>query len=138
MQTCPKCRYTRKASDKNPDWQCPTCGIAYAKYDSASSEAATASHAAPAQTAESSGESSGWGFGTVFKGIAVAGGVFVAYLGYRSSNTQYIAAGAAVAVAALLWNVIQSGDNDWSSGWWGSSDNGTSDSDGGGGGGDGD
>ena len=129
MQACPKCRYTRKASDKNPDWQCPACGIAYAKYESASSEAATVSRAVPAQTEETSG----WGFGTVLKGIAVAGGVFVAYLGYRSSNTQYIAAGAAVAVAALLWNVIQSGNNDWSSGWWGSSDSGTSDGDGGGG-----
>ena len=133
MQACPKCRYTRKASDKNPDWQCPACGIAYAKYDSASSEA-TVPRAAPAPTEESSG----WGFGTVLRGIAVAGGAFVAYLGYRSSNTQYIAVGAALAVAALLWNVIQSGDNDWSSGWWGSSDSGSSDGDGGGGGGDGD
>jgi glutaredoxin len=29
--TCPKCRYTRKPSDDAPNWQCPSCGIAYAK-----------------------------------------------------------------------------------------------------------
>jgi hypothetical protein len=29
---CPKCRYARTASDGNPSWQCPRCGIAYAKY----------------------------------------------------------------------------------------------------------
>jgi hypothetical protein len=29
---CPKCRYSRKAADAAPDWQCPNCGIAYAKF----------------------------------------------------------------------------------------------------------
>ena len=29
---CPKCAYVRAASDRNPEWQCPACGIAYAKY----------------------------------------------------------------------------------------------------------
>ena len=29
---CPKCRYQRQAADHAvPDWQCPACGIAYAK-----------------------------------------------------------------------------------------------------------
>lgn len=28
---CPKCSYARKASDDCPDWQCPTCGVAYHK-----------------------------------------------------------------------------------------------------------
>jgi glutaredoxin len=33
IRNCPKCGYTRKASDAQvPDWQCPGCGIAYAKY----------------------------------------------------------------------------------------------------------
>lgn len=31
--TCPKCRYVRTAADSGvPDWQCPSCGIAYAKF----------------------------------------------------------------------------------------------------------
>lgn len=29
---CPKCAYTRQAVDLAPDWQCPACGIAYAKF----------------------------------------------------------------------------------------------------------
>src|SRR5947207_3713598 len=29
---CPKCRYVRTPADKTPDWQCPKCGIAYAKF----------------------------------------------------------------------------------------------------------
>ena len=28
---CPKCRYKRKPTDTTPDWQCPSCGIAYNK-----------------------------------------------------------------------------------------------------------
>jgi hypothetical protein len=29
---CPKCAYVRSEKDANPAWQCPGCGIAYAKY----------------------------------------------------------------------------------------------------------
>lgn len=29
---CPKCSYVRKATDVAPDWQCPKCGVAYAKF----------------------------------------------------------------------------------------------------------
>jgi hypothetical protein len=29
---CPKCSYVRKGSDHAPAWQCPSCGIAYAKF----------------------------------------------------------------------------------------------------------
>lgn len=36
MQTaavvCPKCSYARQPGDAAPAWQCPSCGIAYAKY----------------------------------------------------------------------------------------------------------
>ena len=28
---CPKCHYIRQQSDTSPDWQCPACGVAYAK-----------------------------------------------------------------------------------------------------------
>ena len=28
---CPKCGYTRKMGESVPDWQCPSCGVAYAK-----------------------------------------------------------------------------------------------------------
>ena len=29
---CPKCAYARKATDAAPEWQCPACGIVYAKF----------------------------------------------------------------------------------------------------------
>jgi len=29
---CPKCAYARTGQEANPAWQCPGCGIAYAKY----------------------------------------------------------------------------------------------------------
>jgi glutaredoxin len=33
IRNCPKCGYARKATDaKVPDWQCPSCGIAYQKF----------------------------------------------------------------------------------------------------------
>ena len=32
MQSCPKCHYVRKPTDTAPEWQCPSCGIAYAKF----------------------------------------------------------------------------------------------------------
>jgi protein-disulfide isomerase len=28
---CPKCGYLRKAQEAAPEWQCPSCGVAYAK-----------------------------------------------------------------------------------------------------------
>jgi glutaredoxin len=34
-QACPKCSYRRKPADTAPDWQCPSCGIAYAKFQGA-------------------------------------------------------------------------------------------------------
>lgn len=32
MTTCPKCGYVRKPLEQTPGWQCPSCHIAYAKY----------------------------------------------------------------------------------------------------------
>lgn len=31
MNTCPKCGYTRKPTDTAPDYECPRCGVVYAK-----------------------------------------------------------------------------------------------------------
>lgn len=30
-QICPKCSYIRQATDSCPDWQCPSCQVAYSK-----------------------------------------------------------------------------------------------------------
>lgn len=32
---CPKCGYRRRDGEIAPDWQCPSCGISYAKFGSA-------------------------------------------------------------------------------------------------------
>lgn len=29
---CPKCSHARRATDTGPEWQCPSCGVAYLKY----------------------------------------------------------------------------------------------------------
>ncbi|MCE5182262.1 MAG: glutaredoxin family protein [Betaproteobacteria bacterium] len=31
MTLCPKCNYVRSAQDSNPEWQCPSCHVAYCK-----------------------------------------------------------------------------------------------------------
>lgn len=36
---CPKCQYVRKESDLNPAWQCPSCCIAYSKFETNSTKA---------------------------------------------------------------------------------------------------
>jgi ribosomal protein L37AE/L43A len=32
-KTCPKCYYTRKENEQAPEWQCPSCQIAYNKFN---------------------------------------------------------------------------------------------------------
>lgn len=31
MTRCPKCNHLRTAQDINPEWECPSCGVAYSK-----------------------------------------------------------------------------------------------------------
>lgn len=49
---CPKCGYVRLATDVAPDWQCPSCQVAYIKAKASAGEpvAIPASAAAPAGT----------------------------------------------------------------------------------------
>ena len=46
MQTCPKCGYTRRPTDEAPDYECPSCGIIYARYDPERAEQLEAQRAA--------------------------------------------------------------------------------------------
>jgi hypothetical protein len=34
MKACPRCGHNRAANSEAPDWQCPSCGVAYQKYES--------------------------------------------------------------------------------------------------------
>jgi glutaredoxin len=40
---CPKCRHLRQPNETVPDWQCPACGVAYAKAGDAGRGVGTAS-----------------------------------------------------------------------------------------------
>jgi len=55
---CPKCRYERQPTDAAPDWQCPSCGVAYSKVETVSSQTQTASQAVFQRRSATSG---GWG-----------------------------------------------------------------------------
>ena len=50
-KTCPKCAYKRTAQETAPDWQCPKCGVAYAKA-AAGAASAPAARAPAAQAAQ--------------------------------------------------------------------------------------
>jgi hypothetical protein len=45
---CPKCRHVRAANEVAPDWQCPKCGVAYAKAAGAQSASASMPGTRPA------------------------------------------------------------------------------------------
>lgn len=65
---CPKCAYERTVGETAPDWQCPSCGVAYAKV-------AVAGAAAPARTASAGGHSAGKFAGFILLLVAVGVGV---------------------------------------------------------------
>lgn len=72
---CPKCSYKRKATDSAiPDWQCPSCSIAYAKYQAGG----PAPRSGEALARDSSEGVSAMMVLWIVIGIACAG-----YLGYR-------------------------------------------------------
>ncbi len=73
---CPKCGYVRSAAETAPDWQCPSCGVAYAKV------AAIANRDAPApvrrpQSASSAGKFASSILLLVAMGVGMALSVFV-------------------------------------------------------------
>lgn len=43
---CPKCGYVRKSTDTAPSWQCPSCGVAYAKAAAHATQQTTSSYTA--------------------------------------------------------------------------------------------
>lgn len=54
---CPKCEYIRKPTDHNPDWQCPSCGIAYNKAVAPKPRPAASAQRVNQQVASSTGTS---------------------------------------------------------------------------------
>lgn len=58
---CPKCSLVRPPDATNPDWQCPGCGICYAKFQNRSVEAVRAEQLIYVE------EKKGWDASKVFK-----------------------------------------------------------------------
>jgi glutaredoxin len=81
---CPKCRTLRPADTTVPDWQCPACGVAYAK---AGGDALAVPAVRRAQAAQAAVASDGllasvpWG-----KLLACAAIVYGAWLGFHRSG----------------------------------------------------
>jgi hypothetical protein len=58
---CPKCSHVRPADATNPDWQCPACGICYAKFGSQPAVQARPVHYGEIDARQ------GWNLGRLFK-----------------------------------------------------------------------
>jgi len=74
---CPKCRHVRTAADSGPDWQCPKCGIAYAKFGQTASASATVVTRAPAAAVQGGG-STGL---AMFTHLSIVLGSIIPFLG---------------------------------------------------------
>jgi len=74
--TCPKCRHVREADATSPAWQCPRCGIAYAK--AAEAEAPPPRHAGWTPSASTrSGDGPPWG--KLLLGVVVLAGAWTVF-----------------------------------------------------------
>lgn len=73
---CPECRQIRPPDATNPEWECPACGICYAKYGGENATLSRRERDAPVVA------SHGWSLGTPLKILAfvlVGWGVHTAY-----------------------------------------------------------
>lgn len=61
---CPKCKHVRGPNEASPDWQCPKCGVAYAKFLAAQQGAATTMTGTTPAARGSVAQSSSEGFST--------------------------------------------------------------------------
>ncbi len=78
MTTCPKCQYQRQPHDNAPEWQCPSCGVAYNKV------AAMAGDVAPARASRQAGRAAKGGSGARTLLIVVAVGLLILLAAVRA------------------------------------------------------
>jgi len=83
---CPKCKAIRAPDAKVPDWQCPSCGIAYAKAGTAASPPPALARAAATPAPVSSGMSPLAKAFIVFLLLCVASGL---YKGMQKSGSAF-------------------------------------------------
>jgi glutaredoxin/predicted RNA-binding Zn-ribbon protein involved in translation (DUF1610 family) len=97
--TCPKCRHVRHASDSAPEWQCPACGVVYAKAAD-SDNRYQAKQGTLADTNEP--RSMSW-----VKAIAIVASVFVAWQGLQIAMRHR---GGLTSIGADLSNEVSAAD----------------------------
>jgi glutaredoxin len=78
VRTCPKCSYVRKPSDDAPDWECPSCGVVYAK---ASADLASSRRVHEVSRAPAAKEGGGLGVIRIAGLLVIAGVVAVSAVG---------------------------------------------------------
>jgi glutaredoxin len=103
--TCPKCRYVRLPSDRAPDWQCPSCGVAYAKASESSTPATTTARAAVGSTGWVPSSRRAEGGRPGLKLLAAAAVAYGAWVGWQSSGGKLPDFGGAPDVAKLAASV---------------------------------
>ena len=84
-KVCPKCSYKRTAADTAPDWQCPKCGVAYAKAAAAGAPVASAPATEPAFAPAAEATSAPSGF---VESVSAALKGYVKFSG-RSGRAEY-------------------------------------------------
>ena len=74
--TCPKCRHVREADASVPSWQCPKCGVAYAKAADAVAPPLQVTGWTPSARARSA---DGAPWGKILLGLVVLAGAWTVY-----------------------------------------------------------
>lgn len=82
---CPKCCHVRQATETAPAWQCPACGVAYAK--AADAGRASAGSMTSQRRASTAGSASSTGIPWL-KLIAIAAILWGAWSGYQISKNR--------------------------------------------------
>lgn len=81
---CPKCRTVRPADTQVPDWQCPACGVAYAKAGDSAPASTTMRHAGHASSGGTK-MSGGIPWGKLLILLSV---VYGAWVGFHSAHDK--------------------------------------------------
>ncbi len=95
---CPKCSYARQATDSNPDWQCPSCHVAYARFGA---EAAPANSGRPVTPLVTSGGSSSANPKWIFLAVAIGVGVLASKSMWHAKTAPHVTARSAQPAVVL-------------------------------------
>lgn len=77
---CPKCRHLRQSNETIPDWQCPACGVAYAKVGDAA--------VAVPSYRRLEGNDGGFAWGKLLLLAVVLWGVLAGWQGWKGGGAQ--------------------------------------------------